>query len=86
MRYDGQAGFHAGDHAWAVFQEAPGQPYRSRLLKISLASRCGDKIAYQLPLCGILSENRVFFAQEEAERAVQRLNKRQQRSASHAGR
>ena len=68
-------GFHAGEWAWAIFQEIPGKQYQCCHLRIDVATRDGDKVSYQFKgLDKAIAANRVFRQAELAEQTCEKLN------------
>ncbi len=69
-------GFHAGEHAWAIYREIPGRPYIAKYLRISKAVRDGDRVYYEFEgVDGKFPRSRTCATIDEAQRTRDRLNK-----------
>ncbi len=72
----GHMGFHAGDCAWVVFQEAPGLRYQCKRLQLERAVRDDNKVKYFIrEHIRAIPAQRVFHDELQAQKLCERLNK-----------
>ena len=70
------AGFHAGEAVWAIYKEAPGQPYTASLLVIKEAILIEGKVKYRFEeIEKPVPANRVCATITQMSKTKKRLNK-----------
>ena len=69
-------GFHAGEAVWAIYKEAPGQPYTASLLVIKEAILIDGKVKYRFSeIEKPVPASRVCATITQMSREKNRLNK-----------